>query len=223
MRNVFHRRLDALSGSVADLCELSGSAMAQATQALLDADIVLAEAVIGAHDDLMLRANQAENDAYRLLVLRARVAGDSRAVMRILQNVAEVYRMAGLALHVADTVRLRHPGSAIPDELRIRFAEMGRIAVDLSRDAAEAVLSGDVEQAAKLAYDDEAMDELHEMLFTFVVGRQWTHATTAVDVTLLSRYYERFADHAVTVGQRIVVQTTGTSVTQYQLEHDRTA
>jgi phosphate transport system protein len=57
-----------------------------------------------------------------------------------------------------------------------------------------------------------------------VMGRQWTHATTtAVDVTLLSRYYERFADHALTVGQRIVVPTAGSSITQYQLEHDRTA
>ena len=31
----------------------------------------------------------------------------------------------------------------------------------------------------------------------------------AVDITLLSRYYERFADHAVTIGMRVVHIVTG--------------
>lgn len=90
---------------------------------------------------------------------------------------------------------------------------MGRIAVDLSRSATEVVLSVNADHAAKLAYDDDAMDELHRLAFTIVMDRQWSHTvTTAVDVTLLSRYYERFADHAVTVGQRVIFQATGSQV-----------
>jgi phosphate transport system protein len=32
---------------------------------------------------------------------------------------------------------------------------------------------------------------------------------TAVDLTLLSRYYERFADHAVNVADRVIFLATG--------------
>jgi phosphate transport system protein len=57
------------------------------------------------------------------------------------------------------------------------------------------------------------MDELHSQLFTIVLDPQWPHpVATAVDVTLLSRYYERFADHAVTVGRRVIFQATGSPI-----------
>ncbi|MCV7428048.1 phosphate signaling complex protein PhoU [Mycobacterium montefiorense] len=224
MRTAFHNQLDALSQSIADMCDLSSTAMAQATEALLSADIVLAEAVISAHPELMARATQAENDAYTLLALQSPVATDLRAILASLQNVADVYRMAALAHHVADTARRRHPGTAIPDDIKSCFAEMGRIAVDLSRNATNVVLSGNPDHAAKLAADDDAMDELHRLVFTTLMDRQWSHTVAAaVDVTLLSRYYERFADHAVTVGQRVIFQATGSHLAQQQAEQRPTA
>jgi phosphate transport system protein len=214
MRTAFHHQLDALSQSIAQMCTLSGDAMACATEALLGADIVAAEAVISGHQDFVDRANRAEHAAYNLLLLQAPVATDLRAVLGGLKNVADVSRMAALALHVADTVRLRHPSPTIPDDIKACFAQMGCIAVALSRSATDVVLSGNVHQAAELAYDDDAMDELHRLVFSIVMDRQWSHTvTTAVDVTLLSRYYERFADHAVTIGQRVIFQANGSPTT----------
>jgi phosphate transport system protein len=44
------------------------------------------------------------------------------------------------------------------------------------------------------------------------MDHQWPHSVaTAVDITLLSRYYERFTDHAVEISQRITFQATGTT------------
>jgi phosphate transport system protein len=43
-----------------------------------------------------------------------------------------------------------------------------------------------------------------------MMDREWKHGVaTAVDVTLLGRYYERFADHAVQLARRVIVQATG--------------
>ncbi|WP_025735245.1 phosphate signaling complex PhoU family protein [Mycobacterium genavense] len=208
MRTAFHHQLDALSQHIADMCDLSGTAMARATEALLGADLVRAETVISAHPDFVARVSQTETGAYNLL-LQAPVATDLRAILGSLQNVADIYRMAALALHAADTARLRHPASALPDDVKPYFVEMGRIAVDLSRSATKVVLSGNPEQAAELA-DDDAMDELHRLVFTILMDRQWSHTVAAaVDVTLLSRYYERFADHAVMVGRRVIFQANG--------------
>jgi phosphate transport system protein len=213
VRTAFHEQLHALTHSVGDMCGLAGSAMHEATQALLGADIVLAETVISAHQDFVNQAAQAETDAFTLLALQAPVATDLRAVFSCMLNVADVDRMGALALHVAKSARRRHPAHAIPDDVSVYFAEMGRIAVNIGGNAKDVVLSGDPDKAAQLDNDDDAMDEIHRHLFTILLGDHWPHPVgCAVDVTLLSRYYERFADHAVAVGRRIIFQTTGTQV-----------
>jgi phosphate transport system protein len=54
------------------------------------------------------------------------------------------------------------------------------------------------------------MDDLHRHLFTVLMDRQWKHGVAAaVDVTLLSRFYERFADHAVKIARPVIFQATG--------------
>jgi phosphate transport system protein len=54
------------------------------------------------------------------------------------------------------------------------------------------------------------MDDLHRHLFTVLVGPAWTHGVSpAVDITLIGRFYERYADHAVTLGRRVVYVVTG--------------
>jgi phosphate transport system protein len=142
--------------------------------------------------------------------LQSPVAGDLRAVVGCLQNVANAERMGGLALHVAKITRRRHPAHALPEEVNGYFAEMGRIAVDLGLAAKDVVLSADPQKATQIRQDDDAMDDLHRHLFTLLMDREWTHGVaSAVDVTLLGRFYERFADHAVEIGRRVIFQATG--------------
>jgi len=87
---------------------------------------------------------------------------------------------------------------------------MGRVAVELGNSAQEVVLSRDPEKAAQIAEEDDAMDDLHRHLFSVLMDREWKHGVaTAVDVTLLGRFYERFADHAVEVARRVIFQATG--------------
>ena len=103
--------------------------------------------------------------------------------------------------------------AVIPDDVSDYFAEMGRIAVNIGYNAKDVVLSRDPYKAAKLADEDDAVDEIHRHLFTVIMDHQWPHpVATAVDITLLSRYYERFADHAVEIGRRVIFQATGTPI-----------
>jgi phosphate transport system protein len=213
VRNAFHEQLDALTRSIGDMCGAAGTAMDQATQALLDTDIVLAETVISDHQNFVNQVAEAESDAFTLLALQAPVAADLRAVFCSLQNLVDVERMGALALHVAKIARRRHPVRAIPDDVSIHFAEMGKIAVSIGHNAEHIVLSRNLEKAAQLDSDDDAVDEIYRRLFTILLNHQWPHpVASAVDVTLLGRYYERFADHAVAVGRRVIFQITGSQV-----------
>jgi phosphate transport system protein len=210
VRSAYQDQLSALTADIANMCGVVGVGMKRATQALLQADLVLAEEVITDLDDLVLMSVQAEETGFMLLTRQSPLASDLRGVVAAIRNVADVDRMSRLAMHVAKLARRRHPRHTLPEEANGYFAEMGRVAVELGEAAQEALLSGDPEKAARMQQEDDAMDELHRHLFTVLMDREWTHGVTAaVDVTLLSRYYERFADHAVELARRGTARALG--------------
>lgn len=210
MRTAYQEQLSSLTVQLGEMCGLAGVAMERATQSLLQADLALAEQVITDHDRITEISVRAEEAAFMLLALQGPVAGDLRAIVSGIQIVADVDRMGALALHVAKIARRRHPQHALPEEVNGYFAEMGRVAVELSRSAQEVLDTLDPEKAARIREEDDAMDDLHRHLFSVLMDKDWKHGVTAaVDVTLLSRFYERFADHAVEVARRVIFTATG--------------
>ncbi|MGW0635510.1 phosphate signaling complex protein PhoU [Nocardia salmonicida] len=210
MRVIYNEQMADLANLLGEMAGLAGQAMEQATQSLLQADLSLAEQVIGEQDRISVMITEAEERAFALLALQAPVAGDLRQVVSAIQIVGDVNRMGALALHVAKVTRRRHPAHALPESVNGYFAEMGRIAVNMGAGAKEVLETRDPERAAQLNQDDEAMDDLHRHLFTLLMDRDWKYGVaSAVDVTLLGRYYERFADHAVEIGRRVIFLVTG--------------
>jgi len=210
MRTTYHEQLADLTTQLGQMCGLAGEAMQRATHALLDADLAAAERVISDHAALVAMRERVEKEAFALLALQQPVAGDLRAVFSAAQIIADVERMGALAVHVAKIARREYPNHALPDEVRESFAEMSRTAMELSESAQRALVSGDPGQAAGLHEQDDAMDTLHERLFDVIMDRRWPHsAAVGAKTALLGRYYERFADHAVEVGRRVVFMGTG--------------
>jgi phosphate transport system protein len=210
MREAYHDRLGELATQLADMCTMVATAMEQATTALLKADLALAEQVIG--DDLAIDAarTEYEEEAYALLALQAPVATDLRTVLAVIHAAESLERMGDLALHVAKAARRRHPNPVLPEEVRPYFEQMGQVAVALARKTEQVIRTQDVELAKQVEHDDDEMDHLHRELFTVLMDRNWPHGVAAaVDVTLLGRFYERFADHAVSVSKRTVFVVTG--------------
>ncbi|TQK28919.1 phosphate signaling complex protein PhoU [Arthrobacter sp. SLBN-53] len=210
MRTAYQEQLSSLTVQLSEMCGLAGVAMERATQALLQADLALAEQVISEQDRLGEIRVRAEEAAFMLLALQGPVAGDLRAIVSGIQIIADIDRMGALALHVAKIARRRHPQHALPEEVDGYFAEMGRVAVDLAHSAREVLDTLDPEKARQIRDEDDAMDDLHRHLFSVLMDKDWKHGVTAaVDVTLLSRFYERFADHAVEISRRVIFTATG--------------
>jgi phosphate transport system protein len=210
MREAYHDRLGELADHLADMCAMVSEAMERATTALLKTDLALAEQVIS--DDVKVdKARTAyEEEAYALLALQAPVATDLRTVLAVIHAAESLERMGDLALHVAKTARRRHPKPVLPEEVRPYFEQMGQVAVALARKTEQVVRTQDVELAKSVENDDDEMDNLHRELFTVLMDKNWPHSVAAaVDVTLLGRFYERFADHAVSVAKRTVFVVTG--------------
>jgi phosphate transport system protein len=212
IRTAYHTKLTELGEQLGQMCDMAGTAMDHATEALLGADLTAAEQVITDHDRMVAMSSDAQAAAISLLALQQPVAGELRDILGSLQLIADVERMGALAVHVAKIARRRHPQHAVPDEVSGLFGEMGRVAVQLATIAREVLETRDPDKAARIRAQDDAMDNLHRQLFTVLMdGREWQYGIpAAVDVALLGRFYERFADHAVEVGRRVVFQVTGT-------------
>jgi phosphate transport system protein len=210
MRTTFYEELSALSTQVGEMCGLAADAMEHATEALLGADLSVAEQVIADHEHIVAMSRKAEDSAVKLLALQQPVAGDLRTIVSALHVGADIERMGALAVHVASIARLRHPECALPDDVRDCFAEMGTGAVQLARTAHEVLVSCDPDKAGRLRDQDDAVDAEHRHLFTLLIDHKWQDGVcSAVDVALLGRFYERFADHAVEIGKRVVFEATG--------------
>ncbi|AVM64641.1 MULTISPECIES: phosphate signaling complex protein PhoU [Dietzia] len=210
MRLVYSEELADLATSMARMCSLATDDMELATHALLQVDLVAAEKVLQSSSEMSRLATENEERGFALLALQAPVARDLRQVVTSIQLVQDLVRMGTLAGHVAKIVRRRHPEPVLPEPVNGYLAEMGRVAVALGRSATEVLLNRDPEQAATLAQQDDAVDDLRRHLFTLLTVREWKWGVAcAVDVTLLGRYYERFADHAVEVAQRVIFLATG--------------
>ncbi|HEV7825334.1 MAG TPA: phosphate signaling complex protein PhoU [Mycobacteriales bacterium] len=210
MRDTFHDELDQIGAALVEMTNLVGSAMSRATTALLDADLSLAESVISADQAIDVLYRQTEERAFDLLARQQPVAGDLRIIITGLRMVGDLERMGDLAEHIAKIARRRYPASAVPPELRAVLLEMGQIAQRIVAKAGSVIAGQDAELAAELEHDDDAMDALHRRLFKIILDDDWEHGVeAAIDITLLGRFYERFADHAVSVARRVVYLVTG--------------
>jgi phosphate transport system protein len=211
VRDAFMGELEGIGAALIEMTQLVGSAMARATTALLDADLALAESVIEADRAVDKRRDELDEKAVEILIRQQPVVGtDLRIVITSLRMSSDLERMGDLAIHVAKVARMRYPRSAVPPELIGTMLEMGQVAQLIVTKAGSVIASRNVDLALQLEQNDDEMDRLHLRLFRHLLEPGWKHGIEcAVDLTLLGRYYERYADHAVSVARRVVYLATG--------------
>ncbi|HEY0696288.1 MAG TPA: phosphate signaling complex protein PhoU [Micromonospora sp.] len=214
MREEFQAELQIVSQLLVDMAEAVRTAMRKATKALLRADREAAELVIARDAEVDRLYRQVEERVCTLLARQAPVASDLRAVVTALHVGADLERMGDLADHVAKTALRRHPSPAVPAELRPVFTEMAEVADRIAEKITNVLSEPDAGLAAELDRDDDAMDDLHRDLFAVLLSDDWPYGVeTGIDGALLGRFYERYADHAVNAGRRVVYLITGEQVT----------
>jgi phosphate transport system protein len=210
MRKIYHDELDEIGATLINMSKLVGVAMMRATNALLDGDLAGAEAVISADPEVDAMREDTERKCFQLIAQQQPVATDLRVLITSLYMVQDLERMGDLALHVAKITRLRYPEIAVPNDIRDVISQMGEVALSLVGKVADVIDGRDIELAQAIEVEDDSMDALHRKLFTLLLSPNWSHGTeAAIDMTLLGRYYERYADHAVAVARRVVFIVTG--------------
>jgi phosphate transport system protein len=210
VRESYFEELEDIRGCLVEMANTVGSQMSTATTALLDADVALADLVIAGDEQIDATRESIDQRCFTLLARQQPVATDLRTIVTATRIASDLERMGDLAEHIAKVARMRFPDHAVPQEVRPAFLEAGHVAEMLVAKAGTVIATRNVEAARELETDDDAMDRLHRGLFRQVLSADWPYGIeVAIDITLLGRYYERFADHAVSVAKKVAYLATG--------------
>lgn len=210
MRDAFHEELDQISQSLLNMASLVNLAMEDATQALLTPDLGIAEKVIAADDVIDQMQHDLDARTISLMARQQPVASDLRTLVTSLRMSADLERMGDMAHHIAKSARIRFPNCAVPNELTQTITEMGKTANRIISKLITVMRDRDVVRALEIAIDDDEMDRLHRQLISTLLDDNWSYGTeVAIDMTLIGRYYERCADHAVSISRRVYFLVTG--------------
>jgi len=210
IRSVFQDELDSVSQTLFDLSVMVSDSMARATKSVMTKDLKLAEEVITSDEKIDTVQHDLDARIIDIIARQQPVASDLRALVTALRMSADLERMGDLAHHVAKLVRLRHPESAVPAELLALVEAIGETAEKIATKTGVVISTRDIALAVQVEKDDDEMDMLHRKLISALIEPSWSHGVeTAIDLTLLGRYYERYADHAVSVARRVIFLVTG--------------
>jgi phosphate transport system protein len=217
MRDAFHEELDAIQATLVLMGEMVSAAMSRSSHALLNADVKLAEQVISDDEKLDSIQHDLEARAINLMARQQPVAQDLRILVTSLRMSADLERMGDLCHHIAKLARMRYPEVCVPSELIKTIESMGTTAVKIIEKSTHVIKAQDLQAAIELETDDDEMDKLHRALFVALLDDSWSHGIeAAIDMTLLGRYYERCADHAVSIARRVYFLVKGEYASESQ-------
>jgi len=211
-RKVFAKELLELRADVIRLAALVTEAIAGGTQALLDADLGAAERVVEKDGDIDELSYAIEDHCFVLIARQHPVATDLRTLLAVLRIGHELERSGDLMKSVVKATRQLYPHSIDP-KLRGIISRMGEQAAEETRLAIDAFADTDPSRAAALFDMDDLMDDLTKSLFRYIMTREGPldegRLLESIQLSLVGRHYERIADHAVNVADRVVFIATG--------------
>lgn len=210
MREVFQTQLQEVQVRLVEMAEDTVKIIEKATKAFTESNVAMADEAIAIADQTGNKALALDELVIRILAKQSPVARDLRILVSALRISASLERMGALSGHIAAIARYRFPGSAVPAPLVATFKEMGELDVKLAKKCVQLLQNTDVDFAREIQAEDARVDELHRHIFDVVLGDEWKeNAMFTVDVTLASRYHERFADHVVDISAKVSYLTTG--------------
>ena len=221
MRTEYREHLNAFAEDLQFMSDTVRTVMRYASKALIDGSLEDAEAALTEADTLKEIRVRCEERSMALLALESPVASDLRQVFTSIYIVEDFNRMGTLGRHIASVARLRHPEYVYDETMKPTVVELARLVDTMGELIHDQLIAPDVDGALAMSEFDDELDALNQHLLNSVTAHDWQGTSrTAVDLALLGRYFERYADHCVNVAARIVYLVTGLTPERYVRKKD---
>ena len=201
-RQEFQRALEAIEAKVIELFAMVAEDMPGATHALLSGDNEVVQVLTERQQTIDALYPEIEELVNREILLQAPVASDLRFLLSVLRIAPELERSHRLVVQIASRANHILSGDLSPRSRGI-IERMGNLVSDMWRQAADSWYQRDRSAAITLSERDDEMDELYVSLIAELASGRMTVPVT-MEMTLVSRFYERLGDHAVNVARRVI-------------------
>lgn len=200
-----HRDLDKLKKDILLLGSMVEEATHRAVLALMDRRSDLARDVQQGDKEIDVREIRIEEDCLKILALHQPVANDLRFVIAVMKVNNDLERVGDLAGNLAGRAIFLagRPAIDIPDGIR----ELAATVPKMLRDALDALISQDTDEARRILVEDEQVDQLHKDLYALLEGRMQEtpdKISELIQLLSVSRYLERIADLATNIAEDVV-------------------
>lgn len=208
LRRGFHDRIAGLHDEVASMASRVAVSMGRVNDALLESDEATAAELVGADAAIDDTYERVEREVFDLVALESPVARDLRFIIASLRIAQEVERCGDLVASVARRVPLVDQAALTP-EMRALLYAMGAEVGRMSQAAADAYAVLDGQLAGQIPGWDDEVDEFHARLSNLLFATEGGPVRPVIELALIGRFYERVADHAVVMAERVRFVVSG--------------
>ena len=210
MRNRFDEQLFELNREIIEMGAMCEEAIASAAKALTDSDIELAAKVKKNSSVIDQMEREIETRCMKLLLHQQPVAKDLRLISAALKMITDMERIGDQAEDIAEIVMSMENYSIEDIEI---IADMARATISMVTDSVDAFVKKDVELAADVIRRDDAVDNyFSEMKHGIIqlISENSGNGEFALDLLMISKYFERIGDHATNIAEWVIYSVTGT-------------
>ena len=212
-RERFEHALTALGNSTVILGEQAATAVDQATAALVEQDVALAQRVVSDDAGINRMERRILDEAADLLALQAPVASDLRRILGISRIASNFERIADHARDIARGI-VRLNGETYVDAQGDLPKLIARAKVML-QEGLECYAGINVEQARAVALLDDEVDALYGALYRGILAQivaEPSMAPRATHTLFVGHDLEEISDHVANVAETVIYMATGDTV-----------
>ena len=209
MRNRFDEQLFEMNRELIEMGAMCEEAIASAVKALTTGDIELAKKVKNTSGFIDQKERDIESRCMKLLLHQQPVARDLRAISAALKMITDMERIGDQAEDIAEIVI--SIGNHTMDGLEI-IEQMARETVRMVTNSVDAFVKKDVELAQEVIRRDDIVDSYFlKVKYDIIklISENSADGGFALDLLMISKYFERIGDHATNIAEWVIYSVTG--------------
>ncbi|MFX0545933.1 phosphate signaling complex protein PhoU [Roseovarius sp. S1116L3] len=223
--SAYDRELESIEVLITRMGGLVEEAILNAASALEAQDEEAAEEVRRADRAIDALEDQLNDEAARIIALRAPTARDLRNILSVIKISGNLERIGDYAKNMAKRTTVL---AGLPQveggtsALRRMAREVGR----LLKDALDAYVRSDVDLARDVLRRDQEIDQMYNAIFreflTFML-EDARNITPCMHLHFIAKNTERMGDHATAIAEQVIYIVTGTHPDEDRPKGDRTS
>ena len=209
--SAFDRDLEAIQAILMKMGGLVEAAILDGAKSLETRDLELAEAVRKGDKAIDALEEQVNEEATRVIALRAPTARDLRTVMTVIKISANLERVGDYAKNMAKRTTVLAEGPPAGSS-GVSIRRMAREVQLMLKDALDAYIQRDAALATEVILRDEDVDQLYNALFRELLTHMMEDPrsiTPCMHLHFVAKNVERMGDHVTNIAEQVVYLVTG--------------